>query len=205
MSEAEWEDSNDAGAMLDFIWSRQGVVPSEIDLPFGGDTVEPGTAAGNAKDLVGSLHRYYLASCRSVWRLLPQEASRHGVELAERFLVGGATAEEVSAANWDTEGAAFRIENNSVPQKIARWVEGVRAIPDAELRSMLHVPGAADEVEPRELLERAAYFADFAMLYPCLTPQGPPPDNYRLFLSATVLRRHLAYPTEPPAPRPSSA
>jgi hypothetical protein len=62
------------------------------------------------------------------------------------------------------------------------------------LRAMLHPPGTADEVEPRELLLRAAYFADYAMIYPSLRPHGPPPGSYRPFLSAEVLRRHVRFP-----------
>jgi len=37
MTEAEWNRSDDAGAMLDFLWQRRGVSPDEIDLRFGGD------------------------------------------------------------------------------------------------------------------------------------------------------------------------
>ena len=161
---------------------------------------EPGAAGGNANDLASTLHRFYLASCRGVWRLLPQDGSRYSVELAERFLAGVATAQEVNEANYYAEGAAFCIDYDTAPQEIARWVEEVRAIPDAELRSMLHGAEAADEVEPRELLKRAAYFADYAMIYPSLSPQGPPPETYRLFLSAAVLRQHVEYPAEPRAP-----
>jgi len=59
---------------------------------------------------------------------------------------------------------------------------------------MLHPPEIADEVEPRELLKQAAYFADYAMIYPSLRPQRPPPERYRPFLSADLLRQHVAYP-----------
>ena len=62
------------------------------------------------------------------------------------------------------------------------------------MRSMLHPSESADEIDPRELLKRAAYFADYAMIYPSLSPQGPPPDSYRPFLSADVLRQYVGYP-----------
>lgn len=193
MTEAEWHRSDDAGAMLDFLWQRRGVSPEGIDLRFGSDV--RGSGAGD--DLTRSLHRFYLASCRRIWPLLPQVASRHGVELAEQFLAGEATAEWVSEYNWHTEGAAFRIDYAAAPgdaEAIAQWVADVRALPAGELRAMLHPPETADGVEPRELLLRAAYFADYAMVYPSLRPHGTPPDSYRLFLSAEVLRRHVRYP-----------
>jgi hypothetical protein len=59
---------------------------------------------------------------------------------------------------------------------------------------MLHPPEVAQEIEPRELLKRAAYFVDYAMIFPSLRPKGPPPASYRPFLSAAVLRQHIAYP-----------
>ncbi len=194
MTEAEWHCCDDAGAMLDFLWQQRGVSPHWIDLRFGGDVRESDPRGDTEADLTRSLHRFYLACCRGIWKLLPQEASRRGVELAEQFLAGAATAEEVRKYNWDVEGAAFCINYNSAPEEIARWVAEVPALPTAELRGMLHPPEAADEIEPRELLQRAAYFADFAMIYPSLRPHGPPPASYRLFLSAAVLRRHVGYP-----------
>jgi hypothetical protein len=141
-----------------------------------------------------ALHRYYLASCRSIWELLRQEASRRGVELADQFLEGKVSADELSEYNWHVEGAAFCIDYNCDLAAIDRWVAEVRALPDFRLRSMLHPTDAALEIEPRELLKRAAYFADYAMIYPSLTPKGPPSDTYRLFLSAEMLRKFVEYP-----------
>lgn len=53
------------------------------------------------------------------------------------------------------------------------------------------------EIEPRELLKRTAYFEDYAMIYPSLSPKRPPRVIYRPFLSATVLRQHIGYPSHP--------
>jgi hypothetical protein len=47
------------------------------------------------------------------------------------------------------------------------------------------------------LLKRAAYFVDYAMVYPSLSPMGPPPASYRSFLSARVLREHVGSPAHP--------
>jgi hypothetical protein len=183
--------------MLDFLWRQQGISPSAMDLRFGGDLTRPSVSQDARADLIRALHRFYLASCRRIWKLLPQEASRRGVELAEQFLEGTVSGEEVSKYNWHVEGAAACIDYDTDPEAIDRWVAEVRAIPDAELRSMLHPPEATQEIEPRELLKRAAYFVDFAMIYPSLKPMGPPPESYRPFLSAELLRQHVGYPAYP--------
>src|SRR4051812_18573442 len=65
---------------------------------------------GGEADLVRLTHRYLLACCRAVWVLLPMEASRRGVEVAERYLEGQATREEFGSAEWGAEGAAFFLE-----------------------------------------------------------------------------------------------
>ncbi|HEY1191037.1 MAG TPA: hypothetical protein VGE74_25615 [Gemmata sp.] len=196
MTEAEWHHGNDAGALLDFLWHRRNVSPDGIGIRFGG-AVQASAAEGVGDPLTRALHRFYLASCRGIWPLLPQEASRRGVELAEQFLAGAVAAESVNEYNWHTEGAAFRIDYAAAPgdvEAIAQWIVEIQALPAGELRAMLHPPETADEVEPRELLLRAAYFADYAMIYPSIRPPGPPPDSYRPFLSAEVLRRHVSYP-----------
>jgi hypothetical protein len=194
MTEAEWLNSNDAGAMLEFLWDCQGIRPCDIDLRFGGNIRESTLSQGTAARLDRQLHRYYLASCRAIWRLLPQEASRRGVELAEQYLTGKATSEELNKFNWDVEGAAFNIDYNVDAEAINTWIEEVRAIPEAEFRSMLHPPEIALAIAPRELLKRAAYFVDYAMIYPSLTPKGPPPRSYYPFLSTDLLREFVGNP-----------
>jgi hypothetical protein len=194
MTEAEWHRSEDAGAMIDFLWQQQGVSPHRTDVRFGGDG-RGNEAPPDAKvDLDRALHRFYLASCRGIWKLLPQEESRRGVELAEQWLAGTVSDEDLSKFNWYVEGAAFCIDYNTAPTDIECWITEVQALPGAELRSMLHPPEAVDDIEPRELLKLAAYFADYAMIYPSLSPKGPPPESYRPFLSAAVLRQHVGYP-----------
>ncbi|CEF49240.1 unnamed protein product [uncultured bacterium] len=197
MTEADWHHSSDAGVMLDFFWQQHGVSPCRIDLRFGGNVRETPSSRGAGADFDRALHRFYLVSCRGIWKLLPQEASRRGVELAEQFLAGTVSGKEISEYNWHVEGAAFCIDYNTDPEALDRWAAEVRAIPEAELRSMLHPPEAAQEIEPRELLKRAAYFVDYSMIYPSLSPKGPPPGNFRPFLSATVLRQHVEYPAYP--------
>jgi hypothetical protein len=195
MTQAEWQVCDDAWAMIEFLWCEQGISPADADLRISGDRLPSSPTNQSVFDLDRALHRYYLASCRAIWKLLPQEASRRGVELAEQFLAGTVSGEEVRSYNRDVEGAAFRIDYGTDPGAIDRWVADVGAIPEVELRAMLHPPEAVLEIEPRELLKRAAYFVDYAMIYPSLSPKGSPPLSYRHFLSADVLREHVEYPT----------
>ena len=196
MTKEEWDRSEDAHDMLIFLWKQRGFTLRWPDVRFGGNVQQSDAEVAADNDFSRSLHRFYLESCRSIWKLLPQEESRRGVELAERFLAGAATAEEVNEYNWHVEAAAFCIDYDSAPEDIARWVAEVRALPVADLRAIVYPPEAADEVEPRELLMQAAYFVDYAMIYPSLRPQGPPPASYRVFLSAKLLRRHVGYPEQ---------
>lgn len=148
---------------------------------------------GSEAELERNLHRYYLACCRAIWELLPQKASRRGIEVAERYVNGLATDAELSEVDRDVEGAAFNIDYNCDPNAIERWVEEVRAIPRHELGTMIHPIEAVANVSPRELLKRAAYFADFAVIYPLLTPKEPG-ASYVPFLSAAVLREIFGDP-----------
>jgi hypothetical protein len=170
MTHEEWWRSTDVPAMLEALWDAHG---------------------GEEAALVPQLHRYFVACCRRIWRLLPQQGSRRGIEVAERYLAGAATDEELSAVNWDAEGAAFNIDYNCDPEAIERWVAEVRAIPPQEMAALLDPPGVGRDLEPRQLLKRAAYFADYAMIYPHLTPKRPVPRNYVPFLSAELLRQQF--------------
>ena len=145
-------------------------------------------------NLEHQLHHFYLACCRAIWKLLPQDASRRGIELAEQYLLGEVTGEELSQFNWNVEGAAFNIDYNVDPESIERWCEEVRGIPETELGQLLHPADVKHEIEPRDLLLRAAYFVDYAMIYPSLSPKGPPPKRYSLFLSAVLLRQCVGNP-----------
>jgi hypothetical protein len=179
MNETEWLSSDDASAMLEFLFHRRRNM-NEVAR----------------KSLTCALHKFYLASCRAIWRLLPQEASRKGVELAEQFLVGKATSERVREYNRCTEAAAFCLQwpDAEDMEAIACWVAQIDALPARELRAMLHPPSTADEIDPLELLRRAAFFADYAMVYPNLRSPRPPLKCYRPFLSAEILRQHVEYP-----------
>jgi hypothetical protein len=189
MNEADWQICDSAAAMLDALWS-----PREPAFERFVSSTSAKEHSRLEAELSRALHRYYLASCRAIWSLLPQQESRRGIELAEQLLSGVVSEADVQAYNPYVEGAAFCIDYNTKPDAIDEWVAEVRAIPEAEWQFTLHPPESVREVEPRELLVRAAYFADYAMMYPWLRPEGPPPESYRLFLSAPLLREYVTYP-----------
>lgn len=126
-------------------------------------------AKGEEDEVVRLTHRYLLVCCRAIWTLLPLEASRQGVEVAERYIEGRVTREEFARAEWQAEGAAFYldpfewppVEEEAIETKMARrqyeadkrarielLVRGVEAIPVAELRRMVRATAGADDVPP---------------------------------------------------------
>ena len=129
--------------------------------------------------------------------MLPQEASRQGIELAENWMDGKVSDDELNKFNWQVEAAAFNIDYDVEPERIAGWIAAVKAVPRVEMRQMLCLGKQMVGPEPRELLKQAAYFADYSMMYPTLRPVAPPSEEYRPFLWASVLRKHLTYPDLP--------
>ena len=86
------------------------------------------------------LRRYYLACCRRIWKLLPMDESRRGVEVAEHHLTGNATDEELRKAVWHAEGVAVLFLDgfeDLEPEKVARCIEEVEAISAVELGALL--------------------------------------------------------------------
>lgn len=182
MTEQEWDACDNAFLMLNYIW-RFNKIPQ---LPF--------SFGGNMNHIIDSsvqLHRYYLACCRAIWPLLPQELSRQGIELAEQWLDGKVSTEALNQFNYCVEGAAFNIDYNTEPDKIETWIRHLQL--NNSYRNLLHPPEMADQLSLREILRRAAYFADYAMIYPSLEPIGTPNETYRLFLSAPLLRHFVSF------------
>lgn len=173
MTETEWLISDDVPAMLATL--RQIYSDSPVWLE-------------------RQLHRYFLACCRRIWKLIPHEESRRGVEVAELFLAGLATDADVQDAQWYVEGIAFLLDYNSDPAEVEHLVEKAGEIPEAERRSMLHPPDSLADLSLREVLKRAAYFAHYAVNYHHLLPRGNPPSNYVPFLSPTLLRETFGNP-----------
>jgi hypothetical protein len=179
MTADEWETSNDALEMLKAVrgkWRDQDALHRR-------------------------LRRYYLACCQAIWPLLPQLASRRGVEVGERYLDGGATEQEVHDAEWDAEGAAFNIEFNCDPAAIAGWVRDVEALAPECLSSLLHIPEAR-AWEPRKVLMAAAHFADYALHFPHGNMKRPQP-RHEPFLSPRLLRCVFPNPLRRPTMLPA--
>lgn len=172
MTEQEWLESADTRPMLKALW----------ELYRGEEFV-----------LIPKLHRYLLACCRRIWRILPDESSRLGVDVAERRFLGKASREEFRRARWHCEGAAFGIDYDSDPARTQRLVAQTQAIPREELAALLFPPETADRIETKELLKRAAYFAHFACDYPQRRLVRVP-DSYAPFLSAMLLRQFFGNP-----------
>ncbi|WP_435005117.1 hypothetical protein P12x_003009 [Tundrisphaera lichenicola] len=89
MTESEWLTSDDPIAMqraLRAVWP------------------------GKEDEFVRVIHCFLLDCCRAIWPLLPMEATRRGIEVAERYLLGQATRKEFFRAEYQAEGAAFFLE-----------------------------------------------------------------------------------------------
>ena len=173
MTEAEWLVSDNAQEMLE-----------ALRLPVPDYVVW----------LERKLQLYYLACCGAIWKLLPHEGSRMAVEAGERYVEGEATDEELDPY-YESEGAAFMFDYNGQPELVQRYVQETKAIPEAELRLMIHPPEALLGIETQELLKRAAYFAHFSLIYPLIEPKGLLPwANSVLFLSPSLLRDIIGNP-----------
>ncbi len=187
MTEQEWLTSDDVPAMLEALCTRW---------------------RGDQADIVRLTHRYLLACCRAVWRLLPLEASRRGVEVAERYIEGRATREEYGRAEYEAEGAAFflnpyeHLPEDDEPTaretrlryyadreaRIGPLVKDVETIPPEVLGRMVR-PASGDAADsPRQLLADTAYFADSAIAYPGIRPRESVIERHKRFLSAPILR-----------------
>ncbi len=179
MTEEEWLRSDDVVLMLQ--WFRQ-------------------EWRGYDTDLNRLIHRYLLGCCRAIWKLLPQPASRAGVEAAERRLLGVDSGKEFAIADWMAESAAFLTEPDAECDFIARWCDELARIPPEELGAMLHATRPDDDLSPRNLLHSAAYFASSSMHY-----SGHTMEQYRWFLCPTLLREMLGNPfRRNPDPVPSN-
>jgi hypothetical protein len=179
MTKREWLECADARPMLEVVWQH-----------FGGDE----------SILVPRIHRYLIACGRRIWRLLPDDGSRLGIEVAERFVEGEASVTKLRKTRWYTEGSAFTIDYDTEPLLVQRWIDEINAIPRHELAALLHPPDIADKIDARQLLKQAAYFADFAAHFPFFLrtcffwrPEHPA-SHYALFLSAELVREFFGNP-----------
>lgn len=111
MTEAEWLSCTELDKMLDFLRhiGRFSVRKSRL---FG------------------------VAVCRRIWHLLPHEASRNAVEVAERFADGDATINDSAAVSKQAMQIAYQLPRNPHALKnaayaaatVAEWVESPEAV-----------------------------------------------------------------------------
>jgi hypothetical protein len=102
--------------------------------------------------------------------------------------------EEFSEANYHAEGAAFLIDYETDPSLLHEMETALCAIEPAEMIKLVGRPVEQLGYSPRELLKRAAYFVDYAMVSHRLRPKRLVPRSYTPFLSADLLRAHFGNP-----------
>lgn len=163
MTEDEWLTSRDAVSMLRNLW-----------LDHGDEFIA----------LIPSIQRFFLACCKEIKDLLPDEDQLEAVLAKEAWLDGALTDDELRYHEWAAEGAAFGIESPVDAKQHDERTAFVEAHP--ELSKMSSEQAA-------RVLVRAAYFVDFAICYPNFS-SGP--YVHRLmtseFLSADLLRQYLS-------------
>jgi hypothetical protein len=198
MSEAQWLSSDDVPLMVN--WLRQ-------------------EWQGESADLNHLVQRYLLTCCRQLWRLLPMDESRRGVEVAERHAAGRATHEELYRAEWEAEGAAFFLdpcewesgrETSEEREDLARYnaerkarigpmLEGLESLPPGELGRLLGTGALERNWSPRQVLSDAANLVDTAMCYPGIRPKHRALEKYGYLLPASLLREFIGNPFRPEA------
>jgi hypothetical protein len=190
MTESQWNTSESAIAMLEFAFDRQGI-RSDSSRHRMGYCMNSGAVEVDST-FETTMHRFYVACCRRIWRLLPDQETQKGVEVAEQWLDGNTSDSELDDRDYHVEGAAFGIDYKSSPDELNRWISCVDAIPESELVALLGIQ-MAERPDSYELLKSAAYFAHYAIMYPAMNPKGVPPQSYHQFLSAHLLRQHMQY------------
>lgn len=187
MTELQWNECDNSILMLEFLFNIQSGRSDSARHQMGCCL-----SFDSDEQFEMTLHRFYVASCRRIWRLLPDKETRKGVEIAEKFLDGYIPYTELNDCDYFVEGAAFGIDYKSSPDELKRWISGVDDFPKSDLFLLLSIPNA-DRPDSYELLKSAAYFAHYAIMYPAINPKGVPPQSYHQFLSADLLRQHIQY------------
>ncbi|WP_445365733.1 hypothetical protein ACJJJB_03280 [Microbulbifer sp. ANSA001] len=183
MTKDEWNNCCDAPDMIEFVWRQE---------PFRtvSERFKEYPATNDWKDYLDiemPLYKFYIACCREIWLLLPQNESKRGVELAEQYIRGETEWEELSRYNWYVEGAAFTFDYETDTEKVSLWVEET----ESSHMELIEKLGSSNTLD---LLKDAAYFVDYAMIYPSIQPKGSPSACYHKFLQPKLLRKLVKYP-----------
>lgn len=154
MDEKDWLSCKNSEAMLSFLWKQEPYASLNKKWI---DAKTPEDWEKN-KPILLPLYKYYLASCRKIWDLLPQEESRKGIELAERYVRNEVKYSELIDYNYYVEAAAFTFESDKYKQEINSWVNSVNTHSSNLLKkirdnkNLQESPNIADEL--KELIER---------------------------------------------------
>jgi len=133
--------------------------------------------------LIPKLHRYFIATCRTIEHFTPQENLRKAVRGAEKWFAGKITDDEFHRLKWNVEASAFRIENAKHPEDFT-WLQ----LMVSKIDSLNGLPIE----EAHRILTKAAFFVDAALCYPTIS-SAPFVQNLCLseFLSADLLREYV--------------
>jgi hypothetical protein len=183
-----WDTCDDAYEMICELLRSRGL-RDKSKLLMGGAFYGPIDSIA-VHDLTIPLYRYYLASCRRIWKLLPHEESQRGIEVAEQYLDGKMSADDCSSLGGKSEGAAYEIDYFCSPEKIAKWYRDIESLSWEEMN--LLIPYTRRRAHTYVVLKDAAYFAYYAMAYPSFHSNGPPPKSYAVFLNADLLRQSVS-------------
>ena len=152
---------------------------------------------GSSREWMYFLWRYFLACAKAIWRLLPEEESRHGVEIAEKYMSGLVSEDEFWYDQFQCEEAAYQIEYDIDEVNISIWVKELEGVSQKELGELVHPSATIQKYKPKDLLTDAAHFANFAMTpNPLIMSLSSPvgckiPEQYLIFLSPSILREIL--------------
>ena len=148
-------------------------------------------SSDDKSEIERKLHKYYLACARRLFPLLSQPESREGIALGEKYLAGSASLDELREYDWYSEGAVFAIEYDKGAEDVANMISDVRSMPRVELVALLNGFDRAFENDSKRILYMAAYFANFAMIYPFMRNRGTISQQYTPFLNADLFDEHF--------------
>ena len=112
------------------------------------------------------IQKYLLECCRRIWELLPDSGSRKGVEAAEKLCRGEISWEDAMETDWYSEGAAFLFEyGKDTDPEISEYIGQIN-LQRTTIGRLLVPPVYMGEIDIKELLMEAAYFANTALNYP---------------------------------------
>ncbi len=132
---------------------------------------------------IPQLHKFLIDCCWKNKHLIPQHHLRNGLRGAEKWLAGKITDAKLYDLNWHAEAEAFAIDYAKTDEEIRKLKELISGIP--ELNDMPYS-------QARELIKKAAYFAEGTMIYSKF--RKLPWINYLLsspFLCPDILRTFL--------------